>query len=130
MPAQCSSLQRLPKHPIQRAGDPNKGGHIASASIGHDVDVGSADDKPRKRRHPLRKVPKYEMPNTLPFPGLTGESGFGQSSGRFGHGSDGKEYGRPGLIGRGFLRILGMRNRGAEVEGPVTPEPGEKKALE
>jgi hypothetical protein len=96
--------------------------------IGHDGDVGSADDKPRKRRHPLRKVPKYEMPNTLPFPGLTGDSGFGQSSGRFGHGSDGKEHGRPGLIGRGFLRVLGMRQRGPEVEGPVTP--GEKRPPE
>jgi hypothetical protein len=92
--------------------------------------VGSADDKPRKRRHPLRKVPKYETPNTLPFPGLTGESAFGQSSSRFGHGSDGKKYGRPGLIGRGFLRVLGMRQRGAEAEGPVTPEGREKKPPE
>lgn len=92
--------------------------------------MGSADDKPRKRRHPLRKVPKYETPNTLTFPGLTGDSGFGQSSSRFGHGSDGKEYGRPGLIGRGFLRVLGMRQRGAEVEEPLTPEAGEKKPPE
>jgi hypothetical protein len=72
-------------------------------------------------------VPKYETPNTLPFPGLTGESPFGQSSSRFGHGSDGKEYGRPGLIGRGFLRVLGMRQRRSEAEGPVTQEAGENK---
>jgi hypothetical protein len=91
--------------------------------MGH---VGQADDKPRKRRHPLRKVPKYETPNTLPLPGLTGESEFGQPAGRFGHGSDGKEYGRPGLIGRGFLRVLGMRQRGAEIERPGGPEAGEK----
>jgi hypothetical protein len=108
----------------------NKGGPIWSAFIGHDGDVGSADDKPRKRRHPLPKVPKYETPNTLPFPGLTGESGFGQSSGRFGHGSDGKAYGRPGLIGRAFLRVLGMRQRGAQVEEPVTPEAQEKRPPE
>lgn len=88
--------------------------------------MGSADDKPRKRRRPLRKVPKYETPNTLPLPGLTGESEFGQSSGRFGHGSDGKEYGRPGLIGRGFLRLLGMRKRGPGIEGPVVPEAREQ----
>jgi hypothetical protein len=93
-----------------------------ATSFGHDGDVGQADDKPRKRRNPLRKVPKYETPNTLPLPGLTGESEFGRSSGRFGHGSDGKEYGRPGLIGRGFLRVLGMRQRRAGVEGPVTAE--------
>jgi hypothetical protein len=97
-------------------------------SSGMMVDVGSADDKPRKRRHPLRKVPKYETPNTLSFPGLTGESEFGQPPGRFGHGSDGKEYGKPGLIGRGLLRVLGMRQRRAEVEGPVAPEPGGKDA--
>jgi hypothetical protein len=96
--------------------------------IGHDDGVGQADDKPRKRRHPLRKVPKYETPNTLSFPGLTGGSEFGQSPSRFGHGSDGKEYGRPGLIGRGLLRVLGMRKRGAEVEKPVTPESREKDA--
>ncbi len=102
----------------------------ALALIGHDVEVGSADDKPRKRRHPLRKVPKYETPNTLPFPGLTGQSEFGQSPGRFGHGSDGKKHGRPGLVGRGLLRVLGMRQRGAEVEGPVTPEAGEKRPPE
>jgi hypothetical protein len=105
----------------------SSGAQISSAFIGHDGEVGSADDKPRKRRHPLRKVPKYETPNTLSFPGLTPESGFGQSSSRFGHGSDGKKYGRPGSIGRGFLRVLGMRQQGAEIEEPVRPNAGKKR---
>jgi len=84
--------------------------------------MGSDDDKPRRPRHPLRKVPKYEEPNTLSLPGLTGESGFGQSSGRFGHGSDGKEHHRPGLAGRAFLKVLGMRQRHPEDDQPVTRE--------
>jgi hypothetical protein len=122
-----NTLRSTARHGIRsNERESGKADHISSAFFGHDGDVGSAGDKPRKRRHPLRKVPKYETPNTLSFPGLTGESEFGQSAGRFGHGSDGKEYGRPGLIGRGFLRVLGMRHRGAEVEGPVTPESGEK----
>jgi hypothetical protein len=83
--------------------------------------MGSADDKPRKRRHPLPKVPKYEEPNALPLPGLTGDSGFlGDQSGRFGHGSDGKEHHGPGVVGRVFLRVLGMRRRDPENEEPVT----------
>jgi hypothetical protein len=80
--------------------------------------MGQANDKPRKRKHPLPKVPKYETPNTLSFPGLTGESEFGQPPGRFGHGSDGKKYGPPGLLGRGFLRVLGIRRRGSAPEEP------------
>jgi hypothetical protein len=146
-PAQCTNLRRArlyaavqkPFDTLRSAARPDirsdkredsKGDHVSSAFIGHDGHVGSADDKPRKRRHPLRKVPKYETPNTLPFPGLTGESEFGPSSSRFGHGSDGKEYGRPGLIGRGFLRILGMRQKGAEVDRPVTPEARENGSPE
>ena len=87
--------------------------------IRHDRAMGSANDKPRKARHPLPKVPKYEEPNTLPLPGLTGNSGFGEPSGRFGHGSDGKEHGAPGLAGRVFLRMLGMRRRDPETEDPL-----------
>jgi hypothetical protein len=80
--------------------------------IGHDDGMGSADDKPRKKRHPLPKVPKFEEPNSFPIPGLTGDSGLDdQSGGRFGHGSDGKEHHWPGLAGRTLLRVLGMRRR-------------------
>jgi hypothetical protein len=84
--------------------------------------MGSAGDKPRKRRHPLPKVPKYEEPNTLPLPGLTGGGvggGPGTEPGRFGHGADGKEHGRLGLAGRAFLRTLGMRRRDPEGDGPT-----------
>jgi len=73
--------------------------------------MGSANDKPRKARNHLPKVPKYEEPNTLPLPGLTGDSGLGNTSGRFGHGSDGKDHGAPGGAGRALLRILGMRRK-------------------
>jgi hypothetical protein len=88
--------------------------------------MGSEDDKPRKRRRPLPKVPKYEEPNTLSLPGLTGESAMGQPPGRFGHGSDGKEHHRPGLVGRAFLKMLGMRQRHPEEEHTVTREHEDK----
>ena len=80
--------------------------------IGHDVAMGSAGDKPRKPRRRLAKVPKYEEPNALPLPGLTGGSGMGLRYGRFGHGSDHKHPHRPGRAGALFLRTLGMRPKG------------------
>jgi hypothetical protein len=74
--------------------------------------MGSAGDKPRKQKHPLPNVPKYEEPNSFPVPGLTGGSGVDDhSGGRFGHGADGKKHHGPGRLGRGFLRLLGMRPR-------------------
>jgi hypothetical protein len=88
--------------------------------------MGAEDDKPRKARHPLRKVPKYEEPNTLSLPGLTGDSGLGQPPGRFGHGSDGKQHHRPGIVGRAFLKLLGMRQRDPEAEEPATREHEDK----
>jgi hypothetical protein len=71
--------------------------------------MGSSGDKPRKPRHRLAKVPKYEEPNNLPLPGLggSGEPGYG----RFGHGSDHKHPGKPGRAGTFLLRMLGMRNK-------------------
>lgn len=90
------------------------------ACIGHDLDMGSADDKPRKTRHPLAKVPRYEEPNSLPLPGIGGGSSFGLRYGRFGHGSDGKEQHRPAWLGRFFLRLLGMRSKVAQE--PITRE--------
>ncbi len=94
--------------------------------VRHDDEVGSADAKPRNRGHPRRKVPKYEEPNTLSLPGLTGESAMGQPTGRFGHGSDGKEHHRPGRVGRAFLKMLGMRQRHPEDEPAVTREHEDK----
>jgi hypothetical protein len=82
--------------------------------------MGSADDKPRKRRHPLKKVPKYQEPNSLPIPGFGSSSSFGLRYGRFGHGSDGDEHHRPAWPGRLLLRLLGMRPK--ESEEPITRE--------
>jgi hypothetical protein len=83
--------------------------------------MGSADDKPRKPRHPLAKVPKYEEPNSLPLPGIGGGNSFGLRYGRFGHGSDGKKHHRPAWAGRFFLRLLGMRSE-KEPEEATTRE--------
>jgi hypothetical protein len=91
-----------------------RGTPLSHTFIRHDDHMGSANDKPRKRRHPLPKVPKYEEPNTLPLPGLTGNGGSGDASGRFGHGSDGKEHHPPRSAGRAFLRMLGMRRKDPE----------------
>jgi hypothetical protein len=66
--------------------------------------MGSAGDTPRKPRHPLPKVPKYEEPNSLPLGG-----GAGQGYGRFGHGSGHHDPDKPGRAGAFLLRILGMR---------------------
>lgn len=79
------------------------------AFVRHDEVMGSSGDKPRKPRHPLAKVPKYEEPNSLPLPGLGGSSESG--SGRFGHGSDHKHPGKPGRAGTFLLRMLGMRSK-------------------
>ena len=65
--------------------------------IWHGVTMGSADDKPRKRRHPLKKVPKYQEPNSLPIPGVGSSSSFGLRYGRFGHGSGNEHHRRRGL---------------------------------
>lgn len=80
-----------------------------SAYVGHDVKMGSSGDKPRKPKHPLAKVPKYEEPNVLPLPGLTGSGGFGLRNGRFGHSSDHKHAGMPGRAGTFLLKMLGRR---------------------
>jgi hypothetical protein len=70
--------------------------------------MGSAGDKPRKQRRRLAKVPKYEEPNTLPAPGLTGSSGavFGS---RYGHSADHHPQKEPGRFGAFILRLLGMK---------------------
>ena len=87
---------------------------------GRGLIMGSANDKPRKPRHRLAKVPKFEEPNSLPLPGIGGGSGFGLRYGRFGHGSDHKEQHRPSALGRLFLWLLGMRAK--EPEEAVTSE--------
>ena len=90
--------------------------------MGHHEHMGSADDKPRKPRHPLQKVPKYEEPNALPLPGIGAGNSFGLRYGRFGHSSDGKEHHRPGPLARFFLWLLGMRSKHPEEQEPRTKE--------
>ena len=72
--------------------------------------MGSSGDKPRKPRRRLAKVPKYEEPNTLPAPGLTGSSGavFGA---RYGHSADHHPQKEPGRFGAFILRLLGMKSK-------------------
>jgi hypothetical protein len=75
--------------------------------------MGSSGDKPRKKKHPLPKVPEYEEPNDLPLPGVTAGGGVGTSGrGRFGHASDGRSGVRePGRGGRFLLKILGLSGK-------------------
>jgi hypothetical protein len=66
--------------------------------------MGSAGGKPRKPRHPLRKVPKYEEPNDPFHSGVNG--GGVQGYGRFGHGADHRRRHPPGRVGALLLRLL------------------------
>jgi len=69
--------------------------------------MGSAGSKPRKPKHPLPKVPKYEEPNAIPLAGLGGDTVSGV--GREGHSADHHKNKAPGKVGAWFLRRLGMR---------------------
>lgn len=75
--------------------------------VWHDVAVGSRGDKPRKPKQHLPKVPKYEEPNTLPLPGLVGDSSTGP--GPAGYGGDHHHSGEPGRAGKALLWLLGRR---------------------
>ena len=72
--------------------------------------MGSAGDKPRKRRRRLSKVPKYEEPNTLPLAGLTGSSDDVYGS-RYGHSADHHARKEPGRFGSFVLRMLGLKQK-------------------
>jgi hypothetical protein len=77
--------------------------------------MGSSGDKPRKGKHPLAKVPKYEEANDLPLPGVGGGGGAGAGGGsRFGHGSDHHGTKQPGKAGKFLLRTLGLRPKGRQ----------------
>ncbi len=80
------------------------------APVGQTVAVGSAGDKPRKRRRRLAKVPKYEEPNTLPAAGLTG-SGDAVFGSRYGHSADHHGHKEPGGFGSFVLRLLGLKQK-------------------
>ena len=64
--------------------------------------MGSAGDKPRKKKAPLPKVPKYENPNRA-------EGSDGGSFGRSGHGSDHHHYEKPTGAGAWFLKVLSRK---------------------
>jgi hypothetical protein len=78
-----------------------------STWIGHHVAVGSKGDKPRKPKHRLPKVPKYEEPNTLPLPGLVGGATTGP--GPAGDGGNHQHSQEPGRAGKALLWLLGRR---------------------
>ena len=69
--------------------------------------MGSKGDKPRKPKHRLPKVPKYEEPNTLPFPGLVGGATTGP--GPAGYGGNHEHSQEPGRAGKALLWLLGRR---------------------
>lgn len=70
--------------------------------------MGQDGDKPRKKRHPLAKVPKYQETNAFPLSALGGGGGGIGPTGRFGHGSDNKEHRRPSRAGALLLGLLGI----------------------
>lgn len=84
-----------------------RSGQAPPAPIGHDVAVGAKGDKPRKTKHRLPKVPKYEEPNTLPFTGLGG--GATSGPGPLGYGGDHQHSHEPGRAGKALLWLLGRR---------------------
>jgi len=70
--------------------------------------MGSKGGRPRKPKHRLPKVPKYEEPAEIPAAALGGGAAAGL--GRAGHGSDhhhGRHVGRAGKL---LLRLLGKRS--------------------
>jgi hypothetical protein len=75
--------------------------------MGHDAYMGSAGKNTRKGKHPLAKVPKYEEPNEIQFPGLAGSGGEAFPS-RYGHAEAAKGH-RPGRFGTFMLKCLGLK---------------------
>lgn len=75
--------------------------------------MGSANDKPRKPRRRLGKVPRGLEPDNLPLAGLSGTSG-GRYGPRADHDKARHRSSDLGRFGRGFLRLLGRRTRDPE----------------
>ncbi len=69
--------------------------------------MGRANEKSRKPKRRLAKVPKYEEPNTFPAAGLTGSSNEGFGS-RYGHSAEHHQQ-KPGRFGAFVLRVLGQK---------------------
>ena len=72
--------------------------------------MGSANDKPRKPKHRLPKVPRGLEPDNLPLAGLSESSG-GIYGSRVDHDAARHRSSDLGRFGRGFLRLLGRRTR-------------------
>ncbi len=89
--------------------------------IGHDVAVGSEGDKPRKPKHRLPKVPKYEEPSALPAPVLG--AGATTGSGPTGHGGNHQHSHDAGRAGKALLWLLGRRRKDPEPD-PAEARPG------
>jgi hypothetical protein len=72
--------------------------------------MGEANDKPRKPRRTLGKVPRGLEPDNLPLAGISETSG-GLYGSRVDHEKAPRRSSDLGRFGRGFLRLLGRRTR-------------------
>ena len=74
--------------------------------------MGTAGDKPRKPRHRMARVSKYEDTSGNPLAGLTGSSSASAGPGS----GSGPAHERPGVgkVGTFFLWCLGRRKRRSE----------------
>jgi hypothetical protein len=77
--------------------------------------MGEADDKPRKPRRRLGKVPRGLEPDNLPLAGLSESSG-GLYGSRVDHDAAHRRSSDLGRFGRFFLRLLGRRTRNPQDE--------------
>jgi hypothetical protein len=78
--------------------------------------MGSAGDKPRKRRFKEPKVPRGAEANNIHLAGLSNDSTVGGESHRLDHE---KAHGRSDTMNgfqRGFLRMLGRKPKHPELE--------------
>lgn len=70
--------------------------------------MGTPGHTPRKKKHPLAKVPPYEEPNQVHLAGLA-ENANTVSGTRLGHSSPHGRSQDLGRVGRFILRCLGRR---------------------
>ncbi|HWD95942.1 MAG TPA: hypothetical protein VG246_05940 [Acidimicrobiales bacterium] len=75
--------------------------------------MGAADEKPRKERRRLAKVPRGLEPNNPPLAGLSETSG-GVYGSRVDHDKARHRSSDLGPFGRAFLKLLGRRTRDPE----------------
>ena len=78
--------------------------------------MGTSADKPRKLRHRLAKVPKYEETNNIQLAGLAETSGAVAGT-RLGHSTAKGRSQNLGPVGAFVLRCLGRRPKEIDDEG-------------